>query len=75
MGAQRKKWRLKLLPTFDYVAATSMKDAYARMLKWQAGYTAGVSRVHQVVIEVDERDGRGWQRFEVCTFPKPEGGN
>jgi hypothetical protein len=66
----RKKWRLKLFPSFGYQPEASMKKAYERMLSIGDDYRLGYNNIHQVNIEVDEGDGRGWQLFEICEFPK-----
>lgn len=68
--APRKRWRLKLYPSFGYQPEASMKKAYERMFSFQGDYAAGHSNIHQVDIQVDEGLGRGWELFEICEFPE-----
>ena len=64
----RKKWRLKLYPSFTYSPAPSMKQAYALVVAIREQYAMNLSPVHQVDVEVYE-DGR-WQTFERLAFPE-----
>lgn len=69
MSAPRKRWRLRLIPSFTYESARSQKQAYERVARLMEAYAAGSGRTHHVVVEVDERDGFGWRRFESIAFP------
>ena len=66
----RKKWRLKLYPSFNFQPEASMKKTYERMLAFRQDYLDGHGNIHQVDIQVDEGLGRGWELFEVCEFPE-----
>ena len=70
MATPRKKWRLKKIPSFTYETAPSATKAYARVEVLAYLYAQGMSPTHQVKVEVDERDGRGWTLFEIVTFPR-----
>lgn len=67
--ANRKKWRLQLLPTFRYESATSKVDAYRKVERYRDDYALGVTRVHHVNVEVNE--GSAWTRYERIIFPEP----
>jgi hypothetical protein len=63
----RKKWRLKLYPSFNYVGASSMKLAYELVNEFRREYALGQTGIHQVDVEMD--DGEGWGLWERDTFP------
>jgi len=64
----RKKWRLKLLPTFTYRHQPSRKRAYAEVERYRTLYAEGMSRIHHINVEVDEGDG--WSLYEKVVFPE-----
>jgi hypothetical protein len=63
----RKKWRLKLFPSFTYQPESSMRKAYERVEQLRSDYAAGHSHTHHVNVEVD--DGSGWALYERIVFP------
>ena len=65
--SQRKKWRLKLIPSFRYESCQSMKQAYERVVYYREQYAEGMSRVHHVNVEVHEGDR--WHLYEQIIFP------
>lgn len=69
MSPQRKKWRLLLLPLFTYRTVPSKAAAYRAVVRYRDDYARGRNRIHGLSVEVDERDGAGWQTYERFTFP------
>jgi hypothetical protein len=69
--AARKKWRLKLYPSFTYCPAPSMKQAYAIAVAIREQYAQNLSPIHQVEVEVYE--DQQWKTFERLTFPERDG--
>jgi hypothetical protein len=63
----RKRWRLKMYPTFRYQRVTSQKQAYAYVQAHREAY-ANKGTIHQVDVQVDE--GEGWVLFESIVFPE-----
>jgi hypothetical protein len=66
--SERKKWRLKKIPSFTYESAPSMRRAYERVESLRDQYAMGVGRTHHVNVEVDE--GSGWLLYEKIIFPQ-----
>lgn len=66
--SSRKKWRLKVYPSFNYLTVRSMKQAYEDVQWFRECYATGASPVHQINVEVE--DGHGWQTYEIVTFPE-----
>ena len=67
--AARKMWRVVTWTgggSVD-VLATGQRDAFNIAHRHLRAARAGQSRVHTVVIKVDERRGAGWQTFERLT--------
>jgi hypothetical protein len=64
----RKKWRLRLVPAFDYEPEPSMKHAYGRVDDFRRMYANGTGRIHHIDVEVN--DGSGWALYEAITFPE-----
>jgi hypothetical protein len=68
----RKKWRLKMIPTFTEWPVPSMRKAYEMVAARRRDYEDGVSNIHHVKVYVDEGDGQGWQLYEEIIFPPRE---
>jgi len=64
----RKRWRLKLVPTFRYESAPSQVAAYRKVQFYREQYAVGRSRIHHVNVEVN--DGLGWTLHERLVFPE-----
>ena len=65
--SSRKKWRLKLMPSFRYAQASSKVDAYRKVDMYRREYALGW-HVHGANVEVDE--GNGWALYERVIFPE-----
>jgi hypothetical protein len=63
----RKRWRLKMYPTFRYQRVTSQKQAYAYVQAHREAYANG-GPIHQVDVQMAE--GNGWMLFESIVFPE-----
>jgi hypothetical protein len=63
----RKRWRLKMYPTFRYQRVTSQKQAYAYVQAHREAYANGGS-IHQVDVQVNEDDE--WVLYESIIFPE-----
>jgi hypothetical protein len=66
----RKKWRIKIYPSYNYATASSMKGVYELANTLRDQYAANLTGIHQVDIEMN--DGEGWALWERCEFPKRE---
>jgi len=64
----RKKWRLRLIPPFRNVSASSKVDAYRTVEGYRQDYALGLGYVHRIIVEVDE--GHGWRLYEHVVFPE-----
>lgn len=64
---KRKLWATRLLPSLPYKRHESQAAAYRHVQHLATEHAAGSLRadISRVTVFVDERDGRGWQRFEV----------
>jgi len=71
-GRARKKWRLKMYPSFTYQPTRSMRETYDLLLILREQYAANLSPVHQVDVEVNEGGGFNWQLHERVVFPDRE---
>lgn len=56
----RKKWKVRLLPTFTETSARSEAEAYRVVQQHREGYAAGTSRVTSVVVLVHDGDPARW---------------
>jgi hypothetical protein len=64
----RKKWRLKVYPSFRYLTEGSMKRAYEDVERFRQIYTSPRGTIHQVDVEMNEGDG--WVLYESIVFPE-----
>ncbi len=73
MASKPKKWRLTTFPGLVSTACTSKADAYRCVAVYAARVhednASGryVLRVQSLTVQVDERDGAGWQAYERFT--------